>query len=151
MLGREIVRRLLEQGREVRILVRPTSDYSALVATGAQLVEGDFKDPGSLAAAVRGVETVVTTANSARRPPPDTVEAVDLHGNRHLVEASAAAGVRHFIFLSAAGSHSESPIQFLAAKGTTEDRLRAGSMRGRSWSRSHSSRFGSRWSLRARR
>lgn len=128
MLGGEIVRRLLEQGRAVRILVRPTSDDSALVAAGAQPIEGDFKDPRSLAAAVRRVDTVITTANSARRAPPDTVEAVDLDGNRHLVEASAAAGAGHFIFLSAAGSHSESPVPLFAAKGTTEDRLRAGSI-----------------------
>ncbi|MGH7481472.1 MAG: NAD(P)H-binding protein, partial [Longimicrobiales bacterium] len=89
LLGSEIVRRLLSGGREVRILVRPTSDYSSLVEAGAQPVEGDFKDPPSLADAVRGVETVVTTANSARRGPPDTVEAVDLHGNQHLIEAAA--------------------------------------------------------------
>jgi NADH dehydrogenase len=129
MLGSEIVRRLLAQGREVRILVRPQSDYAALVDAGAEPVIGDFKDPPALQAAVRGVDTVVTTANSARRGPPDTVEAVDLHGNRHLIEASSTAGVGHFIFLSGAPTtRSDSPIPFIAAKGAAEDQLRAGAM-----------------------
>lgn len=129
MLGGEIARRLLAQGQEVRILVRPPSDHAALVEAGAQPVLGDFKDPTSLAAAVRGVDTVVTTANSARRGPPDTVEAVDLNGNRHLIEAATAAGVGHFIFLSGAPTtRSDSPIPFVAAKGAAEDQLRAGSM-----------------------
>jgi uncharacterized protein YbjT (DUF2867 family) len=129
MLGSEIVRRLLAAGREVRILVRPPSDYAALVEAGAEPVIGDFKDPPSLAAAVQGVDCVVTTANSARRGPPDTVEAVDLRGNHDLIAAASTAGVGHFIFLSGApDTRSDSPIPFIAAKGAAEDQLRAGSM-----------------------
>jgi NADH dehydrogenase len=129
MLGSEIVRRLLEQDREVRILVRPPSDYAALVDAGAQPVIGDFKDPPSLQAAADGVDTVVTTANSARRGPPDTVEAIDLQGNQHLIEAAMAAGVKQFIFLTGGpATRSDSPIPFVAAKGAAEDRLRAESM-----------------------
>lgn len=129
MLGSEIARRTLEQGHEVRILVRPQSDYSALVDAGAQPVHGDFKDPNSLEVAVRGVGTVVTTANSARRGPPDTVVAVDLRGNHDLINAAAAAGVGHFIFLTGApDTRFDSPIPFVAAKGAAEDQLRAGSM-----------------------
>lgn len=129
MLGSQIAKALLAKGREVRVLVRPASDYSDLVEAGAQPVEGDLKDSPSLAHAVRGVDTVVTTANSARRGPPDTVEAVDLRGNQDLIEAATAARVGHFIFLTGAPTtRSDSPIPFVAAKGAAEDRLRAGSM-----------------------
>src|SRR5690348_1545993 len=47
-LGGLITRRLLEQGRAVRILVRPGADYAPLVAAGAHPVPGDLKDPASL-------------------------------------------------------------------------------------------------------
>lgn len=129
MLGSEIVRRLLAEGRDVRILVRSGSDFGALVDAGAKPAYGDLKEPPTIAAAVEGVETVITTANSARRGPPDTVEAVDLHGNRTLIDAAADASVGHFIFLSGGPSTSpQSPIPFAAAKGASEDRLRASGM-----------------------
>ena len=129
MLGSEIVRRLLAQGRDVRILVRPGSDFSALLDAGAKPVYGDLKEPPTLMAAVEGVEAVITTANSARRGPPDTVEAVDLQGNRTLIDAAADAGVAHLVFMSGAPSTSpHSPIPFEAAKGASENRLRASGM-----------------------
>jgi uncharacterized protein YbjT (DUF2867 family) len=129
MLGSEIVRRLLAVGRDVRILVRHGSDFDALVDAGASPVYGDLKEPPTIEAAVAGAETVITTANSARRGPPDTVEAVDLHGNRTLIDSAEAGGVRHFIFLTGAPTtSSDSPIPFVAAKGAAEDRLRASGM-----------------------
>jgi len=64
LVGGMIIRRLLEQRTDVRILVRPGSDYQPLVEAGAQPVEGDLKNPASLAAACAGVETVITTASS---------------------------------------------------------------------------------------
>ncbi len=39
-LGSMITRMLLDQGQEVRILVRPHADYQALVQAGAQPVTG---------------------------------------------------------------------------------------------------------------
>ena len=49
-LGSEICRQLLAQGQRVRALVRATSDpakKAALESFGAELVEGDLKDPAS--------------------------------------------------------------------------------------------------------
>lgn len=129
MLGSLIVQRLLGAGKEVRILVRPGSDYDELVASGAQPTQGDLTQPASLEVAVSGVDTVVTTANSARRAPPDTVDAVDLHGNMSLIDAARAAGVEHFVFVTGAPvTSADSPIPFIAAKGASEDRLRASGM-----------------------
>src|SRR4051812_1503145 len=91
MLGGRIARRLLEQGRDVRILVRPTSDHARLVAAGAKPVIGDLKDPASVRRAVDGVDTVITTANSAQRGGEDNVENVDLHGNAALIDAAGDA------------------------------------------------------------
>jgi len=126
-LGSAIVRRLLGRGERVRALVRKSSDASRvqeLKAAGAETVEGDLKDPASLQRACAGIETVVTTANSARRGPPDTVETVDDKGNAALVEAAKKAGVRRFVFVSALGADQTSPVAFLAAKGNTERRVR---------------------------
>jgi NADH dehydrogenase len=127
-LGGSIVRRLLARGDYVRALVRPSSDSSALASAGAEIARGDLKDRASLDAAVVGIDTVVSTANSARRSGEDTVESVDLLGTRNLVDAAAAAGVRHFIYVSVLGATAETPIPFLAAKGQSEEYLRQSGM-----------------------
>ena len=68
---------------------------------------------------------MVTTANSARRGPPDTVDRVDRAGNRSLIEAARSAGVRHLVFVSATGVSVDHPVPFMAAKAETEAALRA--------------------------
>jgi uncharacterized protein YbjT (DUF2867 family) len=128
MVGGRIARRLLEQGRDVRILVRPASDHAALVQAGARPVIGDLKDPASVRRAVEGVDTVITTANSAQRGGEDNVETVDRDGNATLIDAAREAGVKQFVFTTGLGSTPDSPIPFIAAKGATEERLRASGM-----------------------
>ena len=128
VLGGMIARRLLEQGRPVRILVRQGSDYDALVKAGAEAAVGDLKDRPSLDAATRGIETVLTTANSAMRGGADTVETVEIAGNRSLIDAARGAGVKHFIFTSAMGAAADSPMPFLRGKGLTEAHLTASGM-----------------------
>jgi NADH dehydrogenase len=122
-LGGLITRTLLDQGKRVRILVRGSSPYDHLVAAGAEPVTGDLKEAGSLPACCSGVESIVTTANSALRGGDDTVESVDLNGNRNLIDAATAAGVRQFVFISALGASPDSPVPFLRAKGEAEQRL----------------------------
>src|SRR6266536_1438320 len=123
-LGGAVTRMLLAQGQPVRILVRPQSDYQPLAEAGAQVVLGDLKQPGSLDAACQGADTVITTANSAARGGEDTVQTVDLEGNRNLIDAAKAAGIRQFIFVSVLGADPNSPVPFIQAKGKTEDALR---------------------------
>ena len=76
-LGGDIALRLLAQGKPVRVLLRRNSPAEELakqgmavspkelLAAGAEPVYGDLKDRASLDAAVAGVQTILTTANSA--------------------------------------------------------------------------------------
>lgn len=139
-VGGAITQKLLAEGRSVRVLLRQNSpseqlaahgmatSAAALTGVGAEPVWGDLRDRASLAAAVRGVDVVITTANSAQRTGDDNPQTVDLDGNRNLVEAAAAAGVKHFVFVSAHLADAKSPVPFLAAKGKTEELLMAGAM-----------------------
>lgn len=128
-LGGMATRQLLERGHDVRILVREGSDHAALSAAGAAPVHGDLKDAASLRLACQGVDTVVTTANSAGRGGEDTVQSVEIAGNRNLIDAAAAAGVRHFIFVSALGAAEDSPVEFMRGKAAAERHLRESGMR----------------------
>jgi len=131
-----IARGLLEQGKEVRVLVRRDSPSSQLVQqglatsaetlieTGAQPVHGDLRDRASLDAALEDVETVISTANSALRGGADNPQSVDLDGNRNLIEGARDAGVEHFVFVSLLGAAPDHPAPFLRAKGQSEASLR---------------------------
>lgn len=123
-LGGMIARRLLARAEDVSILLRPDSDATSLLAAGARPVLGDLKDPRSLHGACAGVDAVITTANSALRGGEDTVETVDLTGNRNLIDAARAQGVRQFVFMSALGASPQSPAPFMRAKAASEAHLR---------------------------
>lgn len=124
-VGGAITRMLLTQGKPVRILARPQSNYQPLAEAGAQVVMGDLKERASLDPACAGVDTVITTANSAQRGGDDNPQTVDFEGNRNLVDAAKAAGVKQFIFVSTHLADASSPAPLFQAKGKTEDYLRA--------------------------
>lgn len=140
VVGGMIALQLLEDGRDVRVLVREESPSAhlagqglataaeALVEAGAQVVHGDLGDGDSLRRAVAGVATVISSANSAMRGGDDDVQHVDRDGNRRLIAAAAAAGVDHFVFISALGAALDSPSDFLRAKAETEQVLRDSAM-----------------------
>ena len=122
-LGTRITKRLLDQGRPVRILVRPGSDPAALAAAGAEVAIGNLKDPASLERACVGVQTVITTASASRRGD-DSIENVDRQGNLNLVDAAVRAGVRHMILTSTLAASESSPVPLFRAKAAAEARLR---------------------------
>jgi NADH dehydrogenase len=128
LVGGMIARALLAGEREVRILVRPGSDDQPLVAAGARPVLGDLKDPASLVPALDGVDSVITTASAGSRGGIDTPRAVDLEGNQHLIDAARAAGIHHFIFISALAADEKSPAEVTRFKAHTEAYLRASGM-----------------------
>jgi uncharacterized protein YbjT (DUF2867 family) len=125
-LGGEICRLLRDVGRPVRAFVRATSDpetVERLRGFGAELVEGDLRDPLSLERACDGTRAVVTTATTVRsRQPGDSFERTDKQGQLDLVEAAAAAGVERLLFVSFTPLPYASPLG--GAKRAVEERLR---------------------------
>jgi NADH dehydrogenase len=124
MVGGMIVDGLLARGQRVRALVRSADSAEILRARGADTALGDLKDPASLDSACAGTEVVITTANSASRGGSDNPESVEEQGNRNLIDAARAAGVRQFVFVSALGSDLNSPVPLLRGKAIAEQYLR---------------------------
>jgi uncharacterized protein YbjT (DUF2867 family) len=132
-LGGRVVRRLLAAGRQVRCLVRPGSDASALRAVGAELVEGDLTDPASLRAACQDVDVVVASATTigrrlAGRKGP-TIREVEEQGMADLCDAAEASKDQRFVFVSSAGSRGPHNTPMARAKAATERRLKASPLR----------------------
>jgi uncharacterized protein YbjT (DUF2867 family) len=136
VVGGMVTRRLLDEDQEVRVLVRRDSPSSqlvqqglatsaeALIESGAHPVHGDLRDRASLDAALDGVDTVISTANSAGRGGADNPQSVDLEGNRNLIEAAREAGVGRFVFVSLLGADPDHPSPFVRAKAQSEAALR---------------------------
>ncbi len=124
-LGGLITRRLLAKGEAVRILAREGSAWQPLQTVGAQVSIGDLKNRATLDTACAGVDVVITTANSALRGGADNTQTVDTDGNRNLIDAARNAGVAQFIFVSAFGVTTDSPVPLFQAKARTEAYLRA--------------------------
>ncbi len=127
-LGGIITRTLLSQGKNVRILFRPQSNYKPLIEAGAQGIMGDLRNRASLDPICKDVKVLITTATSAKRGGEDNVQTVDLEGNRNLIDAAKSAGIKQFIFVSANIADLNSPIPLMAAKASTENYLYASSI-----------------------
>jgi NADH dehydrogenase len=102
LLGTEICRRLRERGRDVRALVRPTSTRApALRALGVDVAIGDLRDRGSLVAACRDVDAVISTATAmGSKDRALSLNEIDRKGQLRLVDIARLSGVRTFIYVS---------------------------------------------------
>jgi NADH dehydrogenase len=102
-MGVRLVKRLHAGGWPVRALVLPGDPLRArLDGAGCEIAEGDVRSAASLHAAVAGVDTVFHLAAVILAKDPSLYETVNRQGTGNLVAAAAAAGVRHFVYVSSA-------------------------------------------------
>lgn len=112
-IGSHITRMLCEQGRRVRVFVRPAADLRGLEGLDVHYVRGDVLELDSVRSAVRGCDVVYHAAALytmwARDPSLVMRTAVD--GSQNLLTACAEAGVGKVVYTSSAASIglSESP------------------------------------------
>ncbi len=90
-LGSHVVPRLREAGHAVRVLSR----HSQEPTDGIEYAAGDLASGKGIDDAVRGVETIVHLAGSAKG---DDVKA------RNLVQALSRAGAQHLVYISVVGA-----------------------------------------------
>jgi uncharacterized protein YbjT (DUF2867 family) len=120
-VGRRVVHALRARDLPVRALVRDRGRGARLEAWGAELVEGDVTDPGSLRAAIAGTDAVVHLVSIIKGSRAD-FDRVMTQGTRNLVAAAEEAGVRRFVLASALGlsERSRERVPYFAAKWQME-------------------------------
>jgi len=124
-LGSEVAELLLAQGKAVRAMTRTPLNLAHLKQQGAEVVSGDLRNPASLLSACQGAEQVVAAAHALVGKGDNNPQTVDDVGNRQLIDAAKAAGVKHFIFVSVRDASADSPLEFFRIKYRTEEYLRA--------------------------
>src|SRR5467141_2906010 len=102
-LGSHVAPVLTEQGADLRLLVRPTSDLRNLDdLKHADRVVGDLRDPASIEKALSGSEVVFHVAADYRRwvRDPGDMYRSNVEGLRSLLEAARKQGVRRVVYTS---------------------------------------------------
>ncbi|MEL7035717.1 MAG: NmrA family NAD(P)-binding protein [Cyanobacteria bacterium J06592_8] len=118
-LGRQIARHALDEGHEVRCLTRSYSRAAFLKEWGAEVVKGDLCKPETLKPALEGVSAVIDAATS-RPTDSSSIKDVDWDGKVSLIQATQAAGIERYIFMSFLDAEKYRQIPLLEIKYCTE-------------------------------
>jgi uncharacterized protein YbjT (DUF2867 family) len=130
MLGRRVTRQLLANGNRVVAVTRDRARATDAASLGAEVRVADLTEPSSLAPACGGTEVVVSATHAMLGRGRYRSERVDDAGQRALIDAARAAGVRHFVYISVLGASPDHPIDFWRTKFKVEQHLQAS---GLSW------------------
>jgi len=99
-IGKHLVRTLVEQGRDVRCLVRKTSDTQYLNDLGVELFYGDLLNRNSLKDIAKNVNIVYHLAGEIYSNRNRDFYRVNFDGTRNLVEECLPEKIERFVFLS---------------------------------------------------
>jgi len=103
-LGSHVARVLAEQGAELRLLVRTTSDLRNIKDLNADRVVGDLRDSASIEKALSGCEVVFHVAADyrlwVRGRDSGEMYRSNVEGTRGLIEAARKQGVRRVVYTS---------------------------------------------------
>ena len=98
-LGANLVRRLLDDGEDVRVLLREGSDVRAVDGLRVERVHGDIRDAAAVRAAVAGCRRVYHCAArvSSSEGHEREIYATNVEGTRHVLRACLESGVSRVV------------------------------------------------------
>ncbi|KAJ6395614.1 hypothetical protein OIU77_020797 [Salix suchowensis] len=117
-LGRQIVRRALDEGYDVRCLVRPRpAPADFLRDWGATVVNADLSKPETIPATMVGVHTVIDCATGR---PEEPIKTVDWEGKVALIQCAKAMGIQKYVFYSIHNCDKHPEVPLMEIKYCTE-------------------------------
>src|SRR6202022_956311 len=101
-LGSHVARVLADNGADMRLLVRSSSNLRNIEGLRADRALGDLRDPASLEKAMAGCDVVFHVAADYRLwvRDPDEMYRSNVEGTRSLLEAARKRGVRRVVYTS---------------------------------------------------
>ena len=121
-LGRQIARRALDAGHQVRCMVRSPRKAAFLQEWGCELTRGDLLEPASLDYALEGQEAVID-ASTTRPTDEASIYDIDWQGKLNLLNACDKAAVKRFIFVSLLDAEKHRNVPLMDIKYCTEQLL----------------------------
>jgi NADH dehydrogenase len=124
-IGQRVVRRLVDEGHQVRALIRPSRRSPQLPAgVAVQAAISSLADARGLRAALVGVDTVFHLAGIDWADPGDDLRTTDIEGTRSLLEVAQDAGVKRLVYLSHLDADRAAAYPALKSKGIAEEFIR---------------------------
>tara|TARA_B110001452_G_scaffold113919_1_gene94460 strand:+ start:188 stop:1126 length:939 start_codon:yes stop_codon:yes gene_type:complete len=123
-LGRQIVKQALDEGYQVKCMVRDFRRGTFLKEWGAELIYGDLSLPSTIPLALKGVTTVIDSS-TIRSTSSYTAETIDWKGKLALLEASKLVGIKKFISFSVLNASTNSSIPLMDLKLQMENKIKA--------------------------
>lgn len=114
--GQELVRQLTAVGQDVRALVRDPAKAAGLRAKNVELVAGDFDQPETLDAVLKGVDKAFLLVPVGERAST---------WQRALIQAAHRARLKHLVKFSAMGADAKAGAIILRMHGETDEFLRS--------------------------
>ena len=121
-LGRQIVRQALNEGYQVRCLVRNIRKAAFLREWGAELVYGDLTLPETIPPCLIGITSLID-ASTSRPDDLSSLKKVDWYGKLALIEAAKISNIQHFVFCSLLNLEKFSYIPLMQMKKGIEIKL----------------------------
>jgi dihydroflavonol-4-reductase len=111
LVGGNLVRALLAQGRSVRAVVH--RDRRAIEGLKLETVSADLTDPASLEHAFRGTRVVYHLAGSIsiRMDDWDELQRVNVAGTQNVVEACLRCGIEKLVYFSSIHAYRQEPFE----------------------------------------
>ncbi|GLT72882.1 hypothetical protein SLA2020_447790 [Shorea laevis] len=117
-LGRQVVRRALDEGYDVRCLVRPRpAPADFLRDWGATVVNADLSKPETIPATLVGIHTVIDCATGR---PEEPIKTVDWEGKVALIQCAKAMGIQKYVFFSIHNCDKHPEVPLMEIKYCTE-------------------------------
>ena len=124
-VGRSLIRQLVENGHDVRILIRPSPRSPDLPrGVPVDVAVSGLNDGRGLRAAMVGVDVVYHLAGVERRGAYASLLNVDINGTRAVAAAAVDAGVDRIFYLSHLGADRASAYPVFKAKAIAEEAIR---------------------------
>jgi len=124
-LGRQIVKRALDEGYQVKCLVRDFRRGAFLKDWGAELIYGDLSIPSTIPGTLKGINVIIDSA-TIRSTSSYTSETIDWKGKLAVIEAAEMASIKKIVSFSVLNAAKNSSIPLLDLKARIEKRLEAG-------------------------
>ena len=101
-IGSAIVRELIKDGEEVKVLIRQTSDTRNIDKLNVERVYGDIRDGDSMKRALKGYDTLYFTAAYFAHwaPDPELLYEVNVGGTKASLKAALEVGVEKVVYTS---------------------------------------------------
>lgn len=105
-IGASIVRELLKDGREVRVLVRPDSNLSNLKGLDIEIWKGDLLDTSGLRRGLEGCDVLYHAAADYRlwTRNPDEMYRTNVGGTVSVLEAALESNISRVVYTSSVGT-----------------------------------------------